>query len=206
MPRNRIERRSSELRLPLPETYRGIGDRRSLAEVGQVRLYDAATGFYTMPALAEFIQYEIDGSAQTLRNELYVTPLCLVAIEVDGASKRLEEEERRRQTEAVTEALRRTTRGADRVARAGGCYVVLLRRTMAKNVRDFYAPRLAGNADEAAGAAGVKVTLSFGISSLTEHIVRDPDDLVRKAMRALEEARKRPGTVAIFDFRAMPLA
>lgn len=206
MPQNRVEHRSSELRLPLPETYRGIGDRRSLAEVGQVRLYDAATGFYTMPALAEFIQYEIDGSAQTLHNELYVTPLCLAAIEVDALRARRDEEERRRLLEAVTEAIRRMTRVADRVAKADDRYVALLRRTMANNVRDHYAPRLAANVDEAARAAAVSTTLSVGISSLVEHVIRDPDDMVRKAFRALEEARKRPGTVAIFDFRAMPLA
>lgn len=202
---NRVERRSSELRMPLPAGYGGMADRRSLPAVGHARLFDAATGFYTMPALLEFIQYEIDGSAQTLRNELYVTPLCAVAIEVDALTRAADEDARRRVLEVVGDAIRRTTRGADRVARGDDHFVALLRRTMARSVHDHYAPRLAANVTDAAGTAGPVPVLSMGVASLVEHLVKNPEDMVRKALRALEVARATPGSAVIYDVIKMRL-
>jgi hypothetical protein len=197
MAKKHVERRTSELREPLPETYRGPGDRRSQAAAGPIRLFDAETGFYTRPALAEFIQYEIDGSAQTMRNELYVTPLCLVAVALEGTPGA--------QLQAVSEAVRKLTRVADRVARDGDHLLLLLRRTLAANVREHYAPRLVETVNDALRETGAAAKLSVGISSLVEHLVRDPDDMIKKAMRALEEARKDPGSFVIYDFRVMPL-
>ncbi|MFI5214624.1 MAG: hypothetical protein ACHQU8_08815, partial [Gemmatimonadales bacterium] len=159
---------------------------------------DPGTGFYTRPALAAFIQYEIDGSAQTLMNELYVTPLCLVAVTLEEASDK-------KAMETLGESVRKLTRTADRVAVDEGCFLLLLRRTLAANVRDHYAPRLAETVNEALGETGTTARLSVGIASLVEHLVRNPDDMVRKAMRALEEARKEPGSFVIYDFRVMPL-
>jgi hypothetical protein len=191
------ERRSTELK-PLPKTYRA-GERRSTR--GAVQLRDPETGFYTRPALAEFIQYEIDGSAQTMLNELYVTPLCLAAVHVEGSGGSAEE-----RFMAAGEAVRKLTRVADRVARDEDVFLLLLRRTLAKNVQEFYAPRLAETINDALKEMGGEAVLSLGIASLVEHLVRDPDDMVRKAVRALEEARKAPGSYVIYDFRAMPLA
>lgn len=199
------ERRSSDLRMPLPAAYERLGDRRSRAESSRAKLFEAGGGFYSVEAIAEFIQYEIDGSAQTTRNELFVTPLCLVAIEVDALPGCRDEAQRRALREAVEEALRRTTRVADRVARSGDHYVSLLRRTIARNVHVHYSERLSANVNDATGKLDVRTTLSVGIASLVEHVVRNPDDMVRKAFRALEEARKQPGSSVIYDFRVMPL-
>lgn len=197
MAKKHVERRSSDLREPLPETYRGPGHRRSQAAIGPIRLFDAETGFYTLPALAEFIQYEIDGSAQTMRNELYVTPLCLAAVAFEGTSGT--------HLEIVSEAVRKLTRVADRVARDGDHFLLLLRRTLAANVREHYAPRLVETVNDALKETGAAGKLSVGISSLVEHLVRDPEDMIKKAMRALKEARKDPGSFVIYDFRVMPL-
>jgi hypothetical protein len=197
-----VERRSSELIMKLPEDYQRP-ERRTDPGAPAATMLDAATGLYTMAALTEFIQYEIDGSAQTLLNELYVTPLCVIAVEVaeGGGGAAL----RRKAAEVLREAGRRATRAADRVARDGERLVVLLRRTLAANVRDHYAARLTSHVEEQAQSAGVKVGVVAGISSLVEHVARGPDDLVRKAMRALEVARAGPEAVVIYDFRTMPL-
>ncbi len=164
---------------------------------------DAGTGFYTSAALAEFIQYEIDGAAQTDRNELYITPLCLAAVAVDvpGADADVKSHAR----DAAVVAIRLFTRSADRIGIDGDTFLLLLRRTLAKNVHDTYAPRLAETITEAIQAAGSEARVSTGITSLVEHAARNPGDMIRKALRALEEARKAPGSAVIYDFRVMPL-
>jgi GGDEF domain-containing protein len=197
MARKSTERRAAELK-PLPKSYKGTGEQKIVK--GTVRLRDPETGFYTRPALAEFIQYEIDGSAQTMMNELYVTPLCLAAVAFEGTGGSAEE-----RFMTVGEAIRKLTRASDRVARDGDVFLLLLRRTLAKNVQEHYAGRLAETVNDALKDMGGAATLSLGVSSLVEHLVRDPEDMVRKAMRALEEARKEPGSCVIYDFRVMPL-
>ena len=83
---------------------------------------------------------------------------------------------------------------------------MLLTRTMAYSVRDHYAPRTAEHLREVAAAEGMSTTFSFGVASLTEHAIRDTDDMFRKSVRALEEAKKEgPGSLVIYDFRTMPL-
>src|SRR5512140_2085524 len=77
------ERRSSDLRAPLPDSWAGPPQRHAAAAGPPLEFLDEETGFYTGAALAEFIRYEIDGAAQPDRNELYVTPLCLAAVAVD---------------------------------------------------------------------------------------------------------------------------
>jgi len=191
------DRRAAELK-PLPRTYKGTGERAS--GLGTVRLRDPETGLYTPTALAEFIQYEIDGSAQTMLNDLYVTPLCLAAVAFEGTGGSAEE-----RFMTVGEAIRRLTRTSDRVARDDDVFLLLLRRTLAKNVQEHYAPRLAETVNDALREMGATATLSVGISSLVEHLARDPEDMVRKAMRALDEARKEPGSFVIYDFRVMPI-
>lgn len=194
MARKSTDRRAAELK-PLPKSYKGPGESK-----GTVRLRDPETGFYTRPALAEFIQYEIDGSAQTMMNELYVTPLCLAAVAFEGTGGSAEE-----RFMTVGEAVRKLTRTSDRVARDGDVFLLLLRRTLAKNVQEHYAVRLVETVNDALKEMGGVATLSVGIASLVEHLVRDPEDMVRKAMRALDEARKEPGSCVIYDFRVMPL-
>ncbi len=205
MARKSAERRSADLRAVLPKTYQGPGERGSQDIEDPVRLLDPDTGFYTRPALAAFIQYEIDGSAQTMMNELYVTPLCLAAVAFEEAPGKKGEDERGRLQAVLGDALRKLTRVADRVALDEGRFLLLLRRTLAANVRDHYAPRLVETVNEALHETGTTAKLSVGIASLVEHLVRNPDDMIRKAMRALQEARQEPGSFVIYDFRVMPL-
>ncbi len=115
------------------------------------------------------------------------------------------DEERAHAHDAAVIAIRLFTRSADRIGVAGNIFLLLLRRTLAKNVHDTYAPRLAQTVTEAIRAAGLEARLSIGITRLVEHAARSPDDMVRKAMRALEEARKDPGSAVVYDFRVMPL-
>jgi GGDEF domain-containing protein len=161
-----------------------------------------ASGFHTMDAIREFIEYDLDGSAQTEWNERFVMPLCVAVIAVDDLAKLENDQARNRVQAKVGEALRKLTRRADRLARSGDEYVVLLRRTLSKKAHDFYLP----NARKAiAEASGDGTTISAGISSLTEHMVKGADDMIKKAFSALAAARKHaPGSAMVYDFRTMP--
>ena len=168
-------------------------------------LCDPRTGFYTMPALYEFLRYEIDGGQQTETNERFVMPICIAAIGIDGLPALPDDEKRGRMVEAVGEALRQMTRQSDRLARSGNDFVALLRRTLAARARDHYGPHVRDWVAAAAGKAGIPVSLSVGVSSLTEHLVKGPEDMVTKAFTALAAARKQgPGRVVVYDFRIMP--
>lgn len=164
-------------------------------------LMDAA-GFHTMDAIREFIQYDLDGGAQTEWNERFVTPLCIAAISVDGLAQLADESVRNRLQALVGDTLKKLTRRADRLAKSGDEFVVLLRRTLSKKAHDFYAP----NARKAiAEACGEGTSICIGISSLTEHLVKGADDMLKKAMSALAAARKLgPGSTMVYDFRTMP--
>jgi GGDEF domain-containing protein len=171
---------------------------------GALLMRDTRTGLYSLEAIQEFIRYEIDGGAQTEVNERFVTPVCAVAIALDaleGASKA----GRDRLLEVTGQTMKRITRRADRLAREGDRFLGLLRRTLAKGAREHYAPNLTASILEATREAGCPTTtLSFGICSLTEHLVRDPEDMIKKAFVALEFARKRgAGSVVVFDVREM---
>lgn len=192
-------RRTGEHPRPLGKDYEAMVRGRVSTRDGTDKLLDPETGFFTMPTLYEFIQYEIDGSAQTLRNELHVTPLCLAAIDVSGAPD--VDEVRRKFLGTVYDAVRKITRTADRVARDDDRVILLLRRAMAGSLRDHYVPRLTQNLAEACAEFGT-VTVSVGISSLVEHVARSSGHLVRMAQRALEEAQKTGGCV-VYDFRVM---
>jgi GGDEF domain-containing protein len=168
-----------------------------------LQLRDPKTGLYTVAALAEFIRYEIDGGAQTAVNESFVTPVCAVAISLDALAATTEGR-RENMLDVTALAITRITRRSDRLAREGNDFVALLRRTLAKGARDHYAPKLMGAAVEATREASCFTTLSFGIASLTEHLVRDPDDMIKKAYVALDFAkRKGPGSVVVYDLREM---
>jgi GGDEF domain-containing protein len=167
-------------------------------------LRDPATGFFTMAALHEFIRYEIDGGAQTERHEQFVTPVCVVAIAVDGVGSVPHRAAQESLLDVTGRAIGQFTRRSDRLARHGDDFVALLRRTLAKRAREFYAPHLTAAVAEATREAGCPTTLSFGIVSLTEHLVRDPDDMLRKAFVALGSAKQQgPGSITVYDLRQM---
>jgi GGDEF domain-containing protein len=202
----RGDRRSSGLTAKLPDSYVGPGKTRVSVGGTPVRMYDERTGFFTLPVLAEFVHYEIDGYFQTETNERFVTPLCVTAIGIDALAQRKEAKDRDALFDLVAASIGKVTRAADRLSRRDDEIVALLRRTLARNVREFYAPRVSGFVTEAAKEADMPTTLSFGVASLTEHLIRDPDDMLAKAFRALEAAREQgPGGVALFDFRVMEL-
>lgn len=195
-------RRSGEHSRPLPKEFERLDRTKRTADEPEP-LLDPETGFFTMSTLAEFIQYEIDGSAQTLRNELHVTPLCLAAVDVALANG-ADEATRERLRPTVHDAIRQMCRTADRVARSGDTTILLLRRTMANNLRDHFAPRLAEHLSHACADFGA-VTVSVGIASLVEHVARSPGHLVRMALTALEESQRTPGRCVVYDFRTTPV-
>ena len=192
-------------------------ERRSSPKVGRVptaavekaaaapaTLKDAA-GFHTMDTIREFIQYDLDGGAQTEWNERFVTPLCMAVISVDSLTKLPNQGERNRLLAIIGETLGRLTRRADRLARSSNDYVVLLRRTLAKRANDTYVPNVRKAIADACAEAGLKATLSIGIASVTEHMIKSGDDMIKKAFVALDHARKQgPEGTAIYDFRIMP--
>ncbi|MSR06116.1 MAG: diguanylate cyclase [Gemmatimonadetes bacterium] len=167
-------------------------------------LRDAA-GFHTMEVVREFIQYDLDGGAQTEWNERFVMPLCMAVMSVDNLKKLPNEGVRNRALAIIGETLGKLTRRADRMARSGNDYVVLLRRTLAKRVSDSYGPHMRKAVVDACAEAGMEVVLSIGIASVTEHMIKNGDDMIKKAFAALDHARKQgPGSLAIYDFRIMP--
>jgi GGDEF domain-containing protein len=164
---------------------------------------DPRTGLYSLDALEEFIRYEIDGGAQTEINERFVTPVCAVAIAIDALGS-VPAAHRAGMVDVTGQAIKRITRRADRLAGGGDYFMALLRRTLSKSAREHYAPNVAGIISETSREAGSPTTLSFGIVSLTEHLVRDPKDMIEKAFVALDFARKQgPGSVAVYDVREM---
>lgn len=169
-------------------------------------MVDGLTGFFTLPVLVEFLRYDIDGYAQTLANERFITPLCVVAIGVDTLPTVEDETEREQLLRMVAGTVQRATRTADRLARHGDELLVLLRRTLSANVRDFYAPRLRAMLAEVSADIPSTPTVSLGVVSLSEHVVRNPGDMIAKALRALEAARQLgPGSLAVYDLREMPI-
>jgi GGDEF domain-containing protein len=198
------DRRKTPPPEPLPPEFEKSGKEGAAGIPGAHLLRDPRTGIYTMVALLEFIRYEIDGGTQTERNEQFVSPLCIAAISLDALPALKDEAARTRVVEASGEAIKRITRRSDRLARHGSDFVVLLRRTLAKRAREFYAPNVAGAVAEYTREASCFTTLTIGISSLTEHLIRDPNDMVKKAFVALDFAKKQgPGSMRIFDLREM---
>lgn len=183
-------------------------DRRSSPKAGKVQdvpadrpkaaaLRDSA-GFHTMDVMKEFIQYDLDGGAQTEWNERFVMPLCLAVVSVDNLKKVSANAGK------ISEAIGKLTRRADRTARSGDDYVILLRRTLAKRANDSYVPNLRKAIKEAC-ATGPEPQVTIGIASLTEHMITGAEDMVKKALAARDYARKQ-GTdqTSVYDFRIMP--
>ncbi|MGD2136091.1 MAG: hypothetical protein PVF27_08025 [Gemmatimonadales bacterium] len=191
-----------------PVTYHGYED--------QFR-HEDGTGLFKLQGVLLFVKFLIDVSQQTSINEFQVFPACLVSISTDRIEKQAAagslDEGSQRLVHALGTALADRTRQADKAGRSDRTFTVLLARTMARNVREHYVPRIAEQLHRVAKDAGVETAFAFGIASLTEHLVTDPDDMLAKSLRALEAAQQRepeamrrgPATVAVYDFRTMPL-
>ncbi len=203
------ERRQSSGFEPL-SSYEGHGRGNSYKHFAPLFHDDDETGLYTPAGVMLFVRFLIDLSRQTVANEFMVFPAVLVSISVDEIERRVAagplDEESTVVLRAIGAELNRTTRQADKAGRNGTGFTVLLTRTMAYQVREYYEPRTAQYLGAVAEANGLATTFSFGVSSLTEHFIRDTDDMFRKSLRALDEAKKQgPGSVVIYDFRTMPL-
>jgi len=179
--------------------------------------YDDGTGLFKLPGVLLFVKFLIDVSHQTSVNEFQVFPACLVSISVDIIEHLTDDHMLASDAVelflAVGKELVQRTRRADKAGRTDRTFVVLLTRTMARSARDHYVPRMAELLHGAAKKHGVETTFSFGIASLTEHLVTDPDDMLAKSQRALEAAQegvelaveRGPARVATYDFRTMPI-
>ncbi len=179
---------------------------RRLSDGSPFKLHDASD-LYGLHALAEFLQYEIDGSFQTDVNEYMVQPFCLVFVCPDAiAGFKAEDPERAIEViRAMGAAFGKVTRKADRAARFGVDFVTLLRRTSPRSIKESYVSRVTEPLVAAALEAGLPTTLSFGIAGHPDSAVKGVEDLFLKAIYALEEARRLgPGSVVAYDVRSMP--
>lgn len=207
------DRRSTETQ-PLT-SWKGAGEPVSYHGYEDQFRHDDGTGLFKLQGVLLFVKFLIDVSKQTSVNEFQVFPACLVSISTDviekcAADKPLDDDSSEL-LHALGKELAGRTRQADKAARTDRTFVVLLTRTMSRNAREHYVPRVAEHLHQAAKAAGVSTGFAFGIASLTEHLVTDPDDMLAKSLRALRAAQDRepdamrrgPATVAVYDFRTM---
>ena len=203
------DRRHSVEFHPLP-CYEGHGEGNTYRQFSSIFHASDDNTLYTLAGVMLFVRFLIDVSRQTVQNEYQTFPATLVSIAVDEIERRAAEgplgDEEARILGLIGQKLSIVTRQADKAGRYGRHFVVLLTRTMAFQVRDFYAPRTTEYLQEVAASEGLETTFSFGVASLTEHAIRDTDDMFRKSVRALEEAKKQgPGSLVLYDFRTMPL-
>ena len=203
------DRRRSVEFMPLP-CYEGHGEGKTYSQFASLFHASDDSDLYTLGGVMLFVRFLIDVARQTVKNELQVFPATLVSIAVDEIERRAAEgqlgDEDSRTLGVIGQKLSEITREADKAGRHGRQFVVLLTRTMAIQVRDFYAPRTTEYLQEAAASEGLDTTFSFGVASLTEHAIRNTEDMFRKSVRALEEAKKQgPGSVVMYDFQTMPL-
>lgn len=211
-----MERRHTPDPMPLTE-YRGHGEGETYAQYERLFQHNDGTGLYTLPGIMQFVTFLIDVSQQTGVNEFQVFPACLVTMSVEEIERAVAEggdpERAFKLLNVVGTALGKLTRRADRAGRFDHTFVLLLTRAMARNVRDHYVGRTAERLREATEEAGMPSDFCFGIASLTEHLIADTDDMLRKSLRALrcaqhgepEAVREGSARVAVFDFRTMSL-
>ncbi len=203
------ERRRSVEFQPLT-SYEGHGKGATYKDLAPLFHAPDNTGLFTLAGVMLFVRFLIDVSRQTVANEFQVFPATLVSISVDEIEKRAAEgpmsDEDSKILHSIGVALSRITRQADKAGRHGSRFVVLLTRTMAYQVREFYGPRTSELLQDAAKEGGMTTTFSFGVASLTEHSIRDTDDMFRKSSKALAVAMQQgPGSLVLYDFRTMPL-
>jgi hypothetical protein len=209
------ERRSAEL--ALLTSYEGHGTGETYSQYGAPFQHDDDTGLYTLPTIMQFVKFLVDLSRQTSVNEFQIFPACLVTMTVNRVENAVAGgtpgDEPFPLLEVVGRELSARTRQADRVGRFERTFALLLTRTMAQRARDHYVDRTSGYLSEVAKQAGTPTAFCFGIASLTEHVIRDPDDMLLKSLRALKAAqgreeyafRRGAATVAVYDLRSMPL-
>ncbi len=205
----RKERRRSVEFQPLT-SYEGHGKGETYKDLAPLFHAPDNTGLFTLAGVMLFVRFLIDVSRQTVANEFQVFPATLVSISVDEIENRAAKgslsDEDSKVLHSIGQQLSRITRQADKAGRHGTRFIVLLTRTMAYQVREFYGPRTSDLLQDAAKEEGMTTTFSFGVASLTEHSIRDTDDMFRKSAKALEVARQQgPGSLVLYDFRTMPL-
>jgi len=209
------ERRSAEL--ALLTSYEGHGTGETYRQYEGLFQHDDDTGLYTLPTIMQFVKFLVDVSRQTSVNEFQIFPACLVTMSVNRVEKAVADGTPADDTLPLLDVIGRElsvrTRQADRAGRFEHTFALLLTRTMAQRARDHYVDRTSGYLSEAAKQAGIPSAFCFGIASLTEHVIRDPDDMLMKSLRALKAAqgreqhaiRRGAATVAVYDLRSMPL-
>ncbi|MFQ6045541.1 MAG: hypothetical protein ACE5PT_04160 [Gemmatimonadales bacterium] len=197
--------------------YRGHGSGDTYAHYERLFQHNDGTGLYTLPGIMQFVTFLIDVSQQTGVNEFQVFPACLVTMSVDEIERAVAEggdpEKAFKLLNVVGTTVAKLTRRADRAGRFDHTFTLLLTRAMARSVREHYVRRTAERLREVTQEAGMATNFCFGVASLTEHLVTDTDDMLRKSLRALRCAQRRepeavelgPATVAVFDFRTMSL-
>ena len=191
-------------------SYEGHGKGATYKDLAPLFHASDNTGLFTLAGVMLFVRFLIDVSRQTVANEFQVFPATLVSISVDEIENRADKgplsDEDLKVLHCIGVQLSRMTRQADKAGRHGSRFIVLLTRTMAYQVREFYGPRTGELLQDAAKEEGMTTTFSFGVASLTEHSIRDTDDMFRKSAKALDVARQRgPGSLVLYDFRTMPL-
>ena len=191
-------------------SYEGHGKGATYKDLAPLFHASDDTGLYTLAGVMLFVRFLIDVSRQTVANEFHVFPAALVSISVDEIENRAAKgplsDEDSKVLHSIGVELSRITRQADKAGRHGRRFAVLLTRTMAYQVREFYASRTSESLQDAAKEEGMTTTFSFGVASLTEHAIHDTDDMFRKSAKALEVARQQgPGSLVLYDFRTMPL-
>ena len=209
------DRRSAEL-TPLT-SYEGHGTGETYRQYERLFQHDDDTGLYTLPALMQLVKFLVDVSMQTSVNEFQVFPACFATMTIDRVEKAVAvstaDDDTLHLLHVIGKELSARTRQADRAGRFERTLAVLLTRTMARNVRDHYVDRMSGYLREVAEEAGTPTAFCFGIASLTEHVIRHPDDMLMKSLRALRAAQEREryavrrgtATAAVYDSRSMPL-
>ncbi len=191
-------------------SYEGHGKGDTYKDLAPLFHAPDNTGLFTLAGVMLFVRFLIDVSRQTVANEFQVFPATLVSISADEIENRAAKGPLSDEDQAILHRigveLSRITRQADKAGRHGRRFIVLLTRTMAYQVREFYAPRTGELLQDAAKEEGMTTTFSFGVAILTEHAIRDTDDMFRKSAKALDVARQQgPGSLALYDFRTMPL-
>ncbi len=209
------DRRSVEF--ALLTSYEGHGTGETYRQYESLFQHDDDTGLYTLPAIMQFVKFLVDVSAQTSVNEFQIFPACLVTMTVDHVEQAVASgtpgDDALHLLSVLGKELSARTRQADRAGRFERTFALLLTRTMAQRARDHFVDRTSGYLSEVARHAGTPTDFCFGIASLTEHVIRNPDDMLMKSLRALRAAqgleqyafRRDAATAAIYDLRSMPL-
>jgi diguanylate cyclase (GGDEF)-like protein len=179
------------IELALQHKARHLAQAKKVRELESQVSIDAKTGLLSDRHLRRVIQIEFK------RAQRHQTPLSLLLIDVDNFKSINDTTEYAFGDEvlrAVADCLRSGTRETDSAARFGGDeFVVLLPQTTpAEAVQTAIRIRkLIGNLVISSGSYTKKVTISVGIDTYDGRAPTSPEDLRRRANKALQEAKKR---------------